>query len=547
MLREVLKRYLIITFFLFLLVFAYYLYKERDNPVKEDYVTFSKDSGFYDETISVRLSKDVDLPLGTELYYTLNGNDPTIESTKYTGAIKLEMIEDETRVYPLKVVAYHNNKYSDIVQKTYVIDNRINGNDIKIISVVSDEKYLYDYETGILVPGKTYDDNLKKGKTGYVPGNYNNEGEEWEKPANITIFDINGKIEYDAISGIIPSGSAGAALPVKSLKVIANKYDSNNKIIMNIKGESDSANTSFVNEYNSIRIRSGSSDQNSANIRSSVASRLVTQSGYDGMTTTERAAVFLNGEFYGVFDIQQNYSNSFIKNKYGLVDSDKINKIKGPERRFQFVFDAYKKSKDIKDLENVIDMDDYIFYYALEILLNNTDWPANNFEAWKYEGDYDENNKYTDGRYRFMIYDTDWMYLDNKDTFARIMLGLSQGKDSYFKNIMNIKYYRDMYVMLTQDLLNTTFKESNILKIIEEEYEKVEFSYAKYYSEKDYDNFIKSVDEMKKAVKKRDNVLINDFDKYFGLNKMKEYKLIFLIKNYIKIIHIQINIIRVLI
>ena len=518
--REVLKIYLIITFFLFLLIIGYYLYKESSNDLGDDFVTFSKDSGFYDESISVKLSKNIDLPIGTVLYYTLDGNNPTIESNKYDGAIKLEMVPGETKVYPLKVIAYHDSKYSIIAQNTYVIDKDIKNNDIKIISVVSDEKNLYDYETGILVKGKTYDENAKNGITKFTRGNYHQRGEEWEKEARITMFDSTGNIKYDANSGIIVSGLASATLDTKSLKVIANKYDPNNKFVLNYRDIDSYSNNSLVTKYNSIKLRSGGEDMFSGNVRTSLSSRLAYQSGFDGFSQTERAIVFLNGNFYGIFDLQQNYSSSFISNKFNLDDNSLIYKVKGSETRLDDIFKNYLNTNDDEYLEKIFDMDNYLLYYAMEIIMNNIDWPTNNYEVWKYTGEYDGNNKYTDGRYRYILYDLDEIYYNDKsDVFVSLMENTGNASKSYFNKIIAKKYYFDKYIMLTQDLLNTSFDNENIIKIIDEEYAKLRRSYKKYYTDDVYKKASSRISTLKKRSERRAVELQTDFKKYFNLEK----------------------------
>ena len=50
---------------------------------------------------------------------------------------------------------------------------------------------LFNYETGIYVLGKTYDEN--EDKSGYpepLPANYNNTGKDWERESAIIYFDI---------------------------------------------------------------------------------------------------------------------------------------------------------------------------------------------------------------------------------------------------------------------------------------------------------------------------------------------------------------------
>lgn len=84
---------------------------------------------------------------------------------------------------------------------------------------------------------------------------------------------------------------------------------------------------------------------------------------------------------------------------------------------------------------------------------------------------------------------------------------------------MKSKYYKDKYIMLTQDLLNTSFKEDNILNIVSEEYNKINRSYGKYYVFGEYDNFNNKISGLNEEIKKRDDTLLEDFKEYFNLEK----------------------------
>ncbi len=544
--------YLFIAILAFSACIGYYYMKDYQSMdavqahVDGDMIMFSEESGFYDEAITVSLTKNMEIPNSASIYYTLDGDDPTVEKSRYTGSIHLEK-KKKLVVYPLKAVIYYGGEYSEIYEKTYVLsDNVSNGYNINVISITSDSYNLYDYETGILVPGKTYDDNYAMNSEAlYIPGNYNRREDDWIRCGHMTMFDLDGDLVIDQNIGLGVSGGTSASFEVKSLKIYADKvYDKvRDKLIIDLKNEGHIySKNSFVNEYSSIRLRSGSQDMLFGNIRSAVISRLVQSSGLDNCTSTNRCIVFLNSEFYGIFDIQQNYSSSYLSNRYNLDDSDLIEKIKGSEEEAFLkagISEYFKTDLDNPDnreiLEQYVDMDSYLIYYAVNILCNNTDWPANNFEMWRYSGDNDLDNPYSDGRYRFLVYDTDvtfntdstWDFFEGSqnDILASLMEEKYHGTGSTFSKVMSVSYYRDQFVTLLSDLMNTTFSTENILNIICEENKKIEGVRKIYYDKKEVSGAEFYVDQLKQAAMKRPIEITNDLFNYFGLEEKYELKL----------------------
>jgi len=543
--KELLKLQILITFFGLVILTVVLIYFQNQNIFihinDNDALKVNYESGFYDKSIDIKFNKNLELPLGAEIYYTLNGDNPTNMSTKYKSKIRLELLE-ETKVYSLKAVVHYKGQYSTILEKTYILDKNIDQRyDLNVINITSDSKNLYDYQTGILVKGVTYDTNIQKGVTGFIYGNYNNRGDEWLRDSHIVMFDTSGKILLEEKIKLGISGGTSAEMDVKSFKIesILKNFK------LNLYKSDEETNFSQVNNYNSFRLRSGSQDIDYGNIKSSIMSRLANESGFDGCTTTTRAVVYLNGNFYGIHDIQQNYSPSFIARKYSIEDSAKIVKYKGSEKNtFQnaqiidyFDTDLNKEENRIL-LEQYVDMDNYLLYYVLNILTNNTDWPQNNFQIWKYEGIYNENNKYTDGRYRFLIYDTDLMYYSSKNEFkffegcyenifVSLMDHLYRASGSTFSHVMESEYYRNKFINIVLDLLNTTFDENKILRIIEEEFNKINHEAKNSYEESFYNNFLDKIEILQEEVKLRDEELIETMEKYFDLDK--KYK--FSIKN----------------
>ena len=534
---KIVKNPIFIFSFAIIIVLIYYHFSDSHSLKKiSNAITFSIDSGYYNDTIEIKLKKDINLPIGTKIYYTLNGNDPTKDDNEYNDKIILTK-ENDFSLYPLKAVAYYNDSYSLVYEHDYIIgSNLLEEMDLPIVSITSDSNNLYSYEQGIMIAGITYDENYEKNSSGYIRGNYNNRGEEWIRESNITFFDSNGNVLFEQKCGLGISGGTSASLDTKSLKLsfdIYDKYHDTTKFKMDFYDPGFSSEYSLVDEYNNLRLKMGSDIENGT-IRSSIMSRLATESGFDGATTTKRAIVYLNGEFYGIADIQPTYSPSYLAKKYSLDDSEKIDKSKGGEKNLLKKYGVLEyfdldlnipENRDI--LEKYIDMDNFLLYYALEILMDNPDWPINNMEVWKYTGEYDGYNKYTDGRIRFLMYDSDWIFRSPgyyswsyKEVFDAIMCDNADDIHvSVFKKLMNSTYYRDKFLNIVLDLFNTSFDKNNLLDIVTQERRKVRFAFKSNYKLSTYKEFTSSIGEILSEVSEKETVLSKLFKKYFGVSK----------------------------
>lgn len=505
-------------------------------------VNYNYDSGFFSDSIDVELYADGPLvPKLTKLRYTLNGDDPSVSGKVYDEPIRLEK-KDDISVYTITAAfCYARMKCGTPVTKTYVLgDNLSDDVDLDFISITSARKNLYDYDTGIMVKGKTYDDNVASGKYNgrlMVPGNYSQRGDEWVRDAHVTMLGAGtGEVLLDTDLGIAISGNTSAALPVKSIKLAANKKYGYEKFVFDFGGSGTlNSDLAKLEKYNSIRLRSGAQDQTYGNIRSSVVSRLAEQAGFPGCTATKRVIVYLNGKYYGIFDAQQNYSDSFLTKRFNLNESDMIIKAKGAELSalkdagLMDLFNADLNDRENKEkLEAKVDMDDYLRYYALEILWNNTDWPQNSFEMWRYTGTADRKNKYSDGRFRFLVYDTDLTYqteqshvyfkYSNGDTFESIMENRARAKGSTLVNVLKSDYYREKFIDILREYINGALRTENVLSVIESEANVIDRQMRVNYSEARYDIWREQIDLMKKAASERNDAIKIDIKKYFNVD-----------------------------
>lgn len=495
----------------------------------KNYVGFNFESGFYDHDIDLILTSNY----GDKgnIKYNLSGDSLDKDGIIYDNPIKLIVPEEGYEVYTVKASYCNvNNWCGEPFYETYVLGKELSRDvDIDIVSITSSYENLYDYYKGILVPGVKNKEAEERGEEhSYEVGNYNERGDEWIRDAHVTMFDKTGRIMLDKNLGIAVSGWTSSALETKSLKIVGNKKHGYTQIPFDF-GEG-------VSVYNSIKLRAGGQDLSYGNIRSSVVSRLAEESDFKGNTGTKRVVVFLNNEYYGIFDVQRSYSDSTLAKIYNLPDPDKVEKYKYSEGmafdngRVLDLFRAdLRKEENREALEESVDLDEYFTYYALQILWNNTDWPMNNYEIWRYiDTDNESSNKYQDGKYRFLIYDADLVYYTegNKnyfegaigDLFSSLMEGKNKSNGSNFANVMKATEYKTRFLAVLRELINGPFETNNVLRIIDEEAAKIDRQMQIHYSDEEYEDWKGWINLMKKAAKERNGVVRADVKKYFGVD-----------------------------
>ena len=511
----------IIFLFILILIFSYvvgYLFGDDiNNPNRyfsnDKAIRFNYDTGFYDKDITIKLSIDKNIPFGTKIYYTLDGTDPTIYSTLYSEPIKIK-VSDEVKIHSVRAVLYLNGKYSNYFQEDYVVGKNVfDYYDLPVVNVTTD-----NYKQFLKGPDISYF-KLRKTVNGHL-----------------SIFSTSGEVIYGDNLKITNYGNSSKWYDVKSFKLIANEGNNGKKkdIDLSYFNNIDVSSYSIISNYKNIRLSDGGQDLYASNIRNAIGKRIVNEAGYGAISTNNRVLVYLNNEFYGIFGLEAQPSSSFIGNRYGIDDNDKIIKsIEGSEKFalkdlgvLEYIEADLTKEENRKILEQYIDMDNYIDYYAYQIILNNIDWPLYNNVAWKYKGKFDKNNQYTDGRVRFLLFDLDLIYPDKEysllddpmyDVFSTIMEEFGRGEGSSFINVMKSKYYRDKFISRVNELLNTSFKTENIVKVCDEEWAKVDNDYKNLLDEKTYNRQEKAYKNLRSFILNREKNLRKMMDKYFNL------------------------------
>lgn len=467
--------------------------------VRTPSVQFSAKDAFQEESFALTLKSG--LP-GGRIYYTLDGNNPTLDSAVYTEPIPIEE-GIPLHVTVVKAAVCQGGQLGEVYTRTYFVGEGVSELfDVMLVSLTADEDDLYNEETGIL--------------TNYeLPEENTDEAERIECPAYIEFYEADGTPMLAQGTGIAVSGHGSRIYDQKSIKLISNTvYDPDHPTFDYDFFEADMAGNATGQSYNRLVLRSGGTDHNDETtsgsmIRWNVVSRLAKEAGII-CAGARPGILFLNGEYYGIIQLQEKYTRYNIAHAIG-AQKDDIEKYETNEvssARFGGYYTHLHL--DLNDpesrqrLENHVDIDDMLKHYAVNLIMNNVDWPTHNFLSWKCaEG---SASALGDGKVRFFLYDLDAVYRNTEgaertNTFQYLMEEPLEDSTDTLSLLMTSDVYRQQFIDLSNELMDTTFSEEHVLQVIDEENEKIRSSMELYYSEKEKENQQMAIDEMKAAVK----------------------------------------------
>lgn len=494
---------------------------------------FSQESGFFNSGFSLTITA----PEGTTVYYTIDGSNPTTESTKYTGPIDItDMSNTENRLSMRTDIAASNatapkelidkaaiiravavdsqGRVSAPVTKTYFVGKTASGyyKDMKVVSLVTDPDNLFGYEEGIYVRGKTYDDYQNQqnpqnpqdpqdpqqpggpgqgwqipgwggfnpgGGWGFnmmnpweIPANYNQKGREWEREASFEMFDCGESVVNQNV-GIRIKGAASRNSAQKSFTIYARQdYGKSDLEYDFFDGTATKAkNGKTIKKYDNIVIRNGGNDAGGFYFRDSVNQQLVSDRNMATQAMSE-CILFIDGEFWGIYQITEKVSDGYIKSHYG-IDKDDVAIIKnseleeGTDQDLQdwddLISGVANGSISYKQFAEKVDVQSFMDYFASEIYIANSDWPQNNTAVWRSRA-IDPENPYSDGKWRMFLFDTELgqgMYGSqqnsaNADSFSRIRQNTDTLSKAFTK-LMSDKDFATEFSRTFMDIANYNF------------------------------------------------------------------------------------------
>ena len=410
---------------LLMLVFRVELYAQTE-------VLFSHQGGFYQESFPLSLACS---DLNAQIRYTTNGNMPTADSKLYEWPLLLDenlysrsdifklQVSPESLVYVpdsvrhaivIRTAAFdeEGRRMGPVATNTYLIGALgADSHGLAVMSICADSLALFDYDTGIMVPGVNQEASDPEGT-----GNYFQHGREWERLANVEFYEPTDNSGINQQCGLRTHGRRARAYPQKGLKIYAREEYGKKRFKHRF------FDTTPITSFKHLVIKPYSTLWPFSGVQDYVANRMAMELGLEA-PNSRPVAVYLNGEYWGIYFLQEKLDDRYLEDHFD-IDPEQCNILSGngihgytgdwnievesgEGADFEHLL-GWLEDADLSDsanyvyLNSLIDVDNFIDYQILELFIANTDWPANNFRCWQT----------ADSEWRFAFFDGDASLLD---------------------------------------------------------------------------------------------------------------------------------------
>lgn len=383
---------------------------------QQEQVLFSSPGGFYNESFEITLEC---LYANHHIRFTTNGNTPTAESRLYEGPLTLNgQLYSNSDIYTIQISPNSLVYVPDSVRHAIVIraavfdenDNRISNTatntylieienpfvrPLPVMSICADSLALFDYETGIFVPGIFFNPDDPN-----HTGNYYQKGRDWEREVNVEFYEPNNS-GINQVCGLRTHGNMSRRFPAKGMKIYAREEYGHKRFNHDFFHDSI---TSFkhlvIKPFAVFDPHLGSQDY----FCTTLAHQLDVAA-----PSIRPILLYLNGEYWGVYFLQEKMDERYLEDHFD-VDPDNCNiignwcgEVECGDNASFFQMMSWFSNADLTDdmvyeqACNIIDIPNFIDYYILETFIGNWDWPGNNMRCWQ------EN----DGLWRWLFFDGD--------------------------------------------------------------------------------------------------------------------------------------------
>jgi len=502
----------------------------------------SAESGFYEQEFLLTISA----PEGYDIFYTIDGTEPSVESVRYTDPILLKDASDNQNVYSVIEKSYTWDEKGDmpdhfvdkcnivravtVSKDGYVSDeamgsyfigfqNKMGYDKTYTLSLVTNPENLFSDEYGIFVGGKLLENNPMEDESRpyRAIANYSGTGKGWHRESYVELFDPSGERLYSQAVEIGIHGNYTKAYPQKALNLFAETPDNPSGYLFE---------GFFGGKNRSLMLRpGGATDSRETQFRDVLNHKLIEKTKATVLQAVP-CQVFIDGEYWGLYNLQERIDQGLITKKYSVEEEDVIvMKIGGVVTGTEEYFDLYNdftvwvahhnmaKAENYQKVMEMMDIQSYIDYYCFHIYVAACDQLSNNVSIWRSKSVSDK--EYNDGRWRWIIYDTDdslgvlekYTRYDI-DSFTAGHMDATPMTDPVFTSLLRNDDFKDRFVQNFYRMENEIFDPVYVNEVIDElvnEYMDAAIASHKRWHNGDYTevDYMKYVGVVKEFFEKR--------------------------------------------
>jgi len=534
---------------------------------EEKELTFSALSGAYGEAFSLTLSSAKE----GSIFYTTDGSDPATSSTaqeyreaiqitdrrnaeniiaaidpltyavtfseykkgKFTSTISLPEVSDVDKATVIRaVVKYSDGSVSKEEAHTYFIgsmDEHIPGIEeavkgygqtLCVISLSVNYDDFFDVDSGIYMKGKRFTyawksylaqhSNASAEDARKIDANYTMRGKEYEKKIYMEMLEVDENGAKTVISqtcGIRIQGNYSRSDLQKGLRLYARSDYGEGKFSYAVFGENcKNYKGDTLEKYDTLVLRAGGNTTFQAKFNDAYWQEVMKDMNVASQTTRP-CLVYINGEYFGLYVLEEDYTDDYFHDHYGIPKDDVV-VYKGDAEKYatgwkldtgdlpegvtdeayflKELTDFYashwnlNKTEDYEAFCKLVDPDSVLDYFVGQIYINNKwDWPGKNWVMWRSSKSSDK-SEYSDGRWRLAFLD-----LDFGGVMGENEASANTAKEANYKSkglldmntnnpvvlmfayLMTNKEFESSFIEALKSCTNTTFETSKLDTIMD--------------------------------------------------------------------------------
>ena len=343
--------------------------------------TITPEGGLYELPLTLSITS-----IGEETRFTTDGSNPTPSSALYTEPIELTgTTVVRARTFSLGKVP------SQIITHTYFVGESFEDG-LPIISVTAPDDTLFNPDFGIYGNRNTSAGNIHKGV---------------DAPGNLEFFPADGSKGFSINGGFRLGGENNfLAHPQKALNFVIRGRYGDDELNYDLFPESG------IGTFTALTLREGGDDWGKSHLTDAIWNAIV-----DGRMEVETnryrpAAMFINGNYWGLYNIRDRWDDNWFFQEYGTDDGDydhvrfdrsAVLLENGSSDDWRELFGFLTKTglsspEAWEVVKSEIDIDSLVDFTICETFGGNTSWQGNR-EAW-------QDNR-SNGKWRWLLPDMD--------------------------------------------------------------------------------------------------------------------------------------------
>lgn len=410
---------------------------------------FSINSGIFQSPIFISISNPNPVADSSKIYYTIDGSEPSINSTLYNGN-PIPIFYSSV----LKAASFVNGKIPSSVETGSYLFNIIHTT--PILSVITDNANLYGSD-----------------------GIFDNWWRDDDKHAYADYFDTSNNLVFSKNTTMQIDGGWGGSRsnPQHSFRLdFEDSPIGDGPVIYPLI-----PNRPNRTKYSQIYLRNGSNQY--LRLPYKDAAQVMSMAGETNtyFSAWRPVSVYINGSYFGLYELREKFDKEYFETIEGALTNSTdilslsawynytLRALSGSLDTFSTYYNSFVNLNPADTsfwnaADKYFDLTSYADYIIAESWMGNTDWPQNNIKIYRSDK--------TNLRYRFCVIDLELSLNPNGWTDCvddHIAYMLSSNPDNPYINIFlksrQNQRFKNYFINRFADVMNTAYLPSRILEI----------------------------------------------------------------------------------